>query len=80
MKSTAERRRPGRPRRTDMTPEERRKAQQIRNNEYILRTHRIINFRLHSVIDADIIAHLESQPSMAGYIKTLIRRDMEASK
>ena len=65
---------------TTKTPEERRKAQLARNNAYIRRTHRIINFRLHSVIDADIIAHLESQPSMAGYIKTLIRRDMEASK
>lgn len=65
---------------TTRTPEERRKAQYLRNNEYINRTYRIMNFRLHSVIDADIIAQLEAQPSMAGYIKALIRRDMEASK
>lgn len=30
--------------------------------------------------DADILAWLDEQPSKAGYVKTLIRADMEARK
>jgi len=37
----------------------------------------LINMRLNNGTDADIIKHLESVPSRAGYIKSLIRRDME---
>lgn len=33
-------------------------------------------FRLHKEIDADIIAKLDSVPSMQGYIKQLIRADI----
>ena len=32
--------------------------------------------KLNVNTDADIIAHLEKQPSMQGYIKQLIRRDL----
>lgn len=30
--------------------------------------------------EADLIAHIESQPNKQGYIKALIRADMENSK
>ena len=34
--------------------------------------------KLNTHTDADIIAHLERQPSMQGYIKSLIRADIAA--
>jgi len=37
---------------------------------------RVYGFRLHNVIDADIIAKLASVDSMQGYIKQLIRDDI----
>lgn len=37
---------------------------------------RVYGFRLHNVIDADIIAKLASVDSMQGYIKQLIREDL----
>ena len=37
------------------------------------------SFRLHNKYDADIIARLASVPSMQGYIKELIRRDIAGS-
>jgi hypothetical protein len=36
-----------------------------------------VNLRLNKKTDADIIAKLESVPSKMGYIKALIRADME---
>lgn len=36
-----------------------------------------VNLRLNKSTDADIIAKLESVPSKMGYIKALIRADME---
>ena len=36
-----------------------------------------VNLRLNKNTDADIIAKLESVPSKMGYIKALIRADME---
>ena len=37
---------------------------------------RVYGFRLHNVIDADIIAKLASVDSMQGYIKQLVRDDI----
>lgn len=37
---------------------------------------RQVNIRLHKEYDADIIAHLNSKPAKATYIKDLIRKDM----
>lgn len=37
---------------------------------------RVYGFRLHNVIDADIIARLAEVDSMQGYIKQLIRDDI----
>ena len=39
-------------------------------------TQKVIRF---GVNDRDILAHLESQDNMSGYIKRLIREDMERS-
>ena len=38
---------------------------------------RVYGFRLHNVIDADIIARLAEVDSMQGYIKDLIREDIK---
>ncbi|MDD6651988.1 MAG: hypothetical protein PUE49_07320 [Eggerthellales bacterium] len=40
-------------------------------------TQKVIRF---GVNDADILEHLESQDNMSGYIKRLIREDMEKCK
>lgn len=39
-----------------------------------------VAFRLNKASDAAIIEWLSKQPSKAGYIKALIRRDMEHSQ
>lgn len=38
---------------------------------------RMINFKFNLKTDADILAKLDSIPNKQGYIKTLIRADME---
>ena len=38
---------------------------------------RAFNMRFYPT-DADILAHFESQPNKQGYLKSLIRADMEA--
>ena len=40
---------------------------------------RTYGFRLHNELDKDIIDKLASVPSMQGYIKQLIRRDISGS-
>ena len=47
---------------------------------YCDRTYEQINFRLHKQRDADIIKKLKQVPSMMGYLKTLIRKDLEENK
>jgi hypothetical protein len=39
-----------------------------------------IAFRLNKDLDADLIAWLEQQPNKQGYLKQLIRQDMEAKR
>lgn len=39
-----------------------------------------LRLKLNNNTDAEIIAHLKRQPSMQGYIKTLIRADLEARR
>lgn len=39
-----------------------------------------IKFNFHKTIDADIIEWLESKENRQGYIKSLIRADMEKNK
>lgn len=40
-------------------------------------TQKVLRF---GVNDQDILAHLEAQPNMSGYLKGLIRADMERNK
>jgi len=54
-------------------PETIRKAE--KEKAYIRR----YGLKLNINTDADIIAHLEKQPSMQGYIKRLIRQDIETA-
>lgn len=39
-----------------------------------------LNLHMNKKTDADIIAHLEQQDSKQGYIKRLIRQDIEAQR
>lgn len=41
---------------------------------------RVYGFRLHNDIDRDIIEKLASVPSMQGYIKQLIREDINRTR
>lgn len=41
---------------------------------------RLIHLKLNKETDADIIEKLESEGSMNGYIKSLIRKDIEESQ
>lgn len=41
---------------------------------------RQFHLKLNITTDADIIAQLDKQPSMQGYIRALIRADIEAQK
>lgn len=43
---------------------------------YIRQNIRQVKFGLNRKTDADIIAHLEAQDNIAGYLKELIRADM----
>lgn len=40
----------------------------------------IFNIRLMRTTEADLIEHLNQQPNKSGYIKSLIRADMEKHK
>lgn len=48
----------------------------IAQAKYDKENRRVYGFRLHNVIDKDIIDKLASVPSMQGYIKDLIRADI----
>lgn len=52
------------------------KRQTIAMAKYDKTHRRTYGFRLHNIIDADIIEKLSSVPSMQGYIKQLIRADI----
>ena len=55
------------------TPESNLKAAEKYNREKTT----CVNLRLSINTDADIISHLQTVPSKMGYIKKLIRADME---
>lgn len=40
----------------------------------------VINVRLVKSTEADILAHLEKQENKSGYIKSLIRKDLDRQK
>ena len=51
----------------------------IAQAKYDKENRRVYGFRLHNTLDKDIIDKLASVPSMQGYIKELIRRDIAGS-
>ena len=52
------------------------KAQIKASNKYNQANIRQVKLNLNRKTDADIIKHLESQESIQGYIKELIRKDI----
>ena len=52
------------------------KRSTINQMKYDKEHRRVYGFRLHNDIDKDIIEKLASVPSMQGYIKDLIRKDI----
>jgi len=40
----------------------------------------IVRVRLNKKHDADILAHLAKQPNVSGYLKALIRADIQTSR
>lgn len=58
------------------TPEEARRAKNQAKDRYDKENTRPLKLKLNLVHDADIIAKLESEPSMQGYVKRLIREDI----
>ena len=58
-----------------MTTEAQKRAQK-KYDEASKEKWRMIHLKLNKETDADIIAKLESEPSIQGYIKELIRADL----
>lgn len=55
------------------------KSAQVRASMKYNRTHvKQVKMDLNRKTDADIIAHLESLPNVQGYLKQLIRNDMNS--
>ena len=42
--------------------------------------HRQVNVHLDTVDDADVIERIEAQPSMVGYVRELVRRDIHGER
>ena len=82
----------GKTKRTLLTEEEKRERKNARQSEYAKRTNYAANskyikehmkpytLRLSLVTEQDLIDLLESQPNKAGYIKELMRQDLERKK
>ena len=69
------------PRKTyaEFTPEQKKRFIETKNASIKRTTTRYL-FQLHTTIDADIIAKLESTDNKAGYLKGLIRADIAKEK
>lgn len=61
-----------------MTPEQRR-AKNILGEKWDKENTRQVKFKFNIRTDADIIAHLEAQQNVQGYVKKLIRDDIARS-
>ena len=59
-----------------MTTEARKRARE----KYNKANYKAYTFRFHKTHEADVIEHLEAQPNKLGYIRGLIRNDMECGK
>ena len=58
-----------------MTTEAQKRAQK-KYDEANKNNYRMIHLKLNKETDADVIAKLESEPNIQGYIKELIRADL----
>lgn len=56
--------------------EEARRAKNLAKDKYDKENTRPLKLKLNLKMDADILAKLETVPSMQGYIKRLIREDI----
>lgn len=56
--------------------EEARRAKNLAKDRYDKENTRPLKLKLNLKLDADILAKLETVPSMQGYIKRLIREDI----
>lgn len=61
------------------TEEEARRKKNLAKDRYDKENTRALKLKLNIRLDADVIAKLESEPSMQGYIKRLIREDIARS-
>lgn len=52
-------------------------AKRKTNMDYDRKNTKLIGMKLNKNTDADILAHLEKQPNIQGYLKQLIRDDMK---
>lgn len=59
---------------------ERRRAMYKTNSEWDKRNMRFINLKLNKRTDADIVAMLDAQENKTGYVRQLIRNDIEARR
>lgn len=60
------------------TPEQRR-AKNILGERWDRENTKQVKFKFNIRTDADILAHLEAQPNIQGYVKKLIRDDIARS-
>lgn len=61
--------------------DEKKKKQLAQNSKaYNAAHYKQIGVNLHREYDADVIARLSEKPSMAGYIKELVRADVKREK
>lgn len=60
--------------------QERKEKQYQRQNDWQKENTKKYSLRLSFIQDAEMIAFLEKKESKAGYIKELIKKDMEAGK
>lgn len=65
--------------REKMSAEEARRSKNKAKDRYDKENTRALKLKLNLVHDADVISKLESEASMQGYIKRLIREDIARS-
>lgn len=59
-----------------MTTEARKRARE----KYNKANYKTYTFRFHKNYEANLIEHLEAQPNKQGYIRGLIKKDMDCGK
>ena len=52
-------------------------AQKRAREKYNKETYKFTTFKLNKTTEADLIKHLEAQPNKQGYLRELIKKDLE---